>query len=332
MRYAIAHAAWADGRARGLKRLLGTLGRDAEIFRSEAPEHATVWAHRIWEWAASQHEPTCVLNDDIRLICDFPLILEAIASAIPDRNLSLHFQGQDAPRLARAGHRHLRAYDLTGPAYVLTPESARSMVEFWNANPALQNKKDLNEDNVAAQWAWDKQQPFWAPLPSLVKHDVSIPSTLGYDHHKDRQTSVAWDEPWWPPGMLTQMSDPDYWRVPDGHHVPLIENPWFSSRHLAMLRRQRRGILPPPKPCAFCAQRNGVFASDATGASMCLPCTINLSNALEGYRESASATGTSDDPRARRETLNLGTNPAAQGSQNTPWPSGRDGTPGAGSR
>jgi hypothetical protein len=239
----IAHAAWMPDRRASLERLLEKLPADTYVQKSETPEHSWGWARRLWTWAAEQDEregveATVLLNDDLEICDDFPNVVAAMVREVPGEILSLHAQGPAALELCRAGQPWARAYQLTGPAYVFQRGHARALLRYWNTTPDLQNAAEINEDNVASQWAWANQKPMWLALPAPVKHIAAIRSTLGYDHHALRVTSVPWLEH---PGV--DLRDRARWRPrPSRDLTPWIENPWFRVGE--MERRRRARVFP----------------------------------------------------------------------------------------
>jgi hypothetical protein len=225
---AIAHAAWAEGRRDGLAKIVRTLQPwRHQLFYSDRREHASTWAIRIWEWCAEQSDPTIVLNDDVIPHPQIREIVAAMFEAVGPRVLSLHPNNPVASQLYANGIHWMRAYVLTGPAYVLTPEGAASLLEWYDAAP-MNFKTRINEDNYGIHWAWDRQEPIYCSIPALVEHDTSIPSTLGYDDHPNRKAYVHWrDEP---------LTDPSFWRTA----APWVPNTWAPPTYMANIRRMIR--------------------------------------------------------------------------------------------
>ena len=92
MRFAIAHAAWLPDRRRTLARLLNQLGEEVLVSASPGPEHASIWARRLWEGGARAFpdEHVCFLNDDVLIHPEFRRVVEAMVEAVPEEPLSLH--------------------------------------------------------------------------------------------------------------------------------------------------------------------------------------------------------------------------------------------------
>ena len=271
---AIVHAGWDERRKPGLARLVKQLlPKLPVIFTSASPEDSTTWARRAWEWVAQQSHPVAILNDDIDVCPDFRDRVEAMIEAVPDQILSLHAQAADVARLASEGHRWARAYQLTGPAYVLHPHHARALLDFWAEWPELQHAKNVNEDNVASQWAFCNQRPMWLAIPAVVQHDVSVPSTLGYDHHLYRQSSVPWTE-----------SGADLLDWSHESEPPWIENPWFKVDDMARRKRAREALRSAQREglCMWCAERAPLAGSPMTGVVLCASCLGNVAQTVIG--------------------------------------------------
>lgn len=266
VKYLVAHAPWAPGRARALARLMELLPPGVEVVKSLGPEHASIWSRRLWERAAvvdgadagdldgeSVADHVCLLNDDVT--ADVAAI-ERAAAAVPDEPLSLHANN---PNTANIAGGWARCYHYSGPGVVLPPGAAQSLLEFTYALPwSLLSR--WNEDMVAIAWAWSRQRPFWYPLPSPVRHDVAVPSTLGYDAHPDRTPTVTG-----PPRDLT---------VADRDAVPFVELPWADTRAL----RYRHTVLRAGRTlCSLCLGREGVVGTPAV--QLCTACLLDLNSA-----------------------------------------------------
>lgn len=260
MKIAIAHAAWDAKRGPALERLARQVP-DATIFASERREHASVWARRLWEWAGD--DAVCCLNDDVTVCPDFPDVIDAL----PHHDIiALHTTAPAAPSLAMSGVRWLRSYWLTGPGYILGRGVARRLLA-WADQVPRQLVASVNEDNLVMHFAWHEQKPIWHTIPALVDHDVSVPSTLGYDNHPMRRTNVPWH-------ALPSL-DLTTWPVLDAY-APLVECPWMPTVRLAATER---ALVTEPALCAFCWGRVGEMQSPATGATICTACLLECMKA-----------------------------------------------------
>lgn len=252
----VAYAHWAEGRRESLGRLLKSMSkacprRDPLIVASTQKEHASKWALRLWTelWrVASVHSHVVFLNDDVTVCPRFVEACEAIASVLPDEVVSLHTThgkllclacgltpdealGGACDAVSGPNHqwsmpRWARSYWLTGPGYMVPRARLASLVRFAEERRGF--FEGTNEDNLVMQWAWSEQRPIWHCVPALVKHDASVPSTCGFDHHPDRVSKVTWerwlDAPLW---------EKDFWR-PRGE-PPFVECPWMPVEALRYL-------------------------------------------------------------------------------------------------
>lgn len=282
----IAHASFAPGRRDSLHKLLQQLwsaGVHSPVVQTSLePEHATVWAIRIWEWADKINKHAVILNDDVDIEhLDFKNVIEAVIVAAPNDIISLHGQGNDLVVLAFEGKRWAKSYNYSGPAVILPPGAARRLINFWKSNPSLLNVDGVNEDNIAAQCMWLHKQPALITIPALVKHQTNVPSTLGYDNLELRSSRIPWTHHSFD---HLDLANPKTWEVKD---PPWVENPWFSASHLELLHRQRLGLSTKSQPrqaeeCAFCggpARGNRVARSRSTGNALCSNCLSDLQKA-----------------------------------------------------
>jgi hypothetical protein len=263
----IAHAAFVPERRDTLQRLMARVP-DAHVMRSERREHASVWARRLWEWAA-QHDDAhaLLLNDDVMVPRGIVDIVRAMVAAVPDHVIALHTTAPAARSLITSGERWLRSYWLTGPGYVLPPGVARRLLEFASSHPTL--AAAVNEDNLVMHWAWHEQRPIWHSLPALVEHDTSVSSTLGYDHHPGRVTTVPWH------AHVVTLDDVDAWR-PTGEPV-LVECPWMPRAQLAATERamyRSGGAI-----CGMCMERAPIVGRPG-GLQLCGTCVTAMVDTL----------------------------------------------------
>ena len=259
---AIAHASFAEGRPGSLLRLVEQIDKPddvhIEIFESPAPEHASTWAKRIYEYIAKHDKPVCILNDDVTVCPDFCKVLDSYEERLKDGPISLMVTNPDALTLYREGHNWVRIYHYTGPGVILTPDHAKSLLE-WTEKCPDEFKLRQNEDGCAVQWAWDRQVPFYAPLPSPIDHDAGIPSTLGYDNHILRTAAVPWGTEREELGLGVIV-------------IPFIENPWRNLAHIETISKLLK------LKCALCKTRIALVGTPEV--HICSQCILNLAAAL----------------------------------------------------
>lgn len=224
MRVLLAHAAWDPPRAAAFEGRfcaiddafvgIGALG--VELYRSSVPEHANVWATRLWRCIADgqnrSEDETCVLlNDDVDVHPDILQHVETLSRLLPGEILSLHGQ---FPALRAKGARLVQCFWPSGPAYTLTPKLARDLLSFIDLRPGL-FRGSVNEDEIMSHWFFARGRGAICTIPALVRHDTSLPSTLGYDHHAMRKAAVDWEDV------------PPAWSEADTRDIPLIPVPWL---------------------------------------------------------------------------------------------------------
>ncbi len=267
----IAHAAWDHRRHAPLERLNSSIRKDSdawiEIVSSQRKEHASVWAHRLWTWGARRNVSHCVfLNDDVTVCPDFADVCHAMVTAVPDQIISLQ---SSVP--IHGVETWARSYWLTGPGYIVPTALLGALLTFADAWPDFHRK--VNEDNFIMQWAWREQRPIWHAVPAIVQHDTTIPSTLGYDHHALRESSIPWTK--FPAAPIRTV---DYWtpsRMP-----PLVDCPWLPTSRLQEIQA-RKGILPE---CAFCRGESIAVESPETGAALCRMCIVRCVAGVAGVK------------------------------------------------
>lgn len=286
MKIAIAHAAWMSERERTLARLMASIlpllhtdGDEVVSYASVTREHASIWARRLWNFAAKHDtEHTVCLNDDVTVHPQFTKVLAALTQAVPDQIISLHCTSPVAPSFAEAGERWLRSYWLTGPGYVLPPGAAKRLLA-WIETVPRSFVSSVNEDNLIMHWAWHEQRPIWHCIPALVQHDTSTRSSLGYDNQPAwmRSSPVAWDSDAFKDCIDVPLHLTAFWK-PDGEPM-LVECPWMVRERLAQVERF---LYDRPDLCSFCHRNDGTVASQNTGAKICKVCLVKTVAAAMG--------------------------------------------------
>ena len=225
-------AEWLSERGATLARLRHELdGADVDVLSSRRPEHAAIWARRIWERAEDVKGPVCILNDDVFTCPKFTEVIDVVAEVAKGRAISLH---TSVPQAKEIPGPWLRAYWYTGPGVILPEGRATQLLEFWRQLPwQFMAAPGRNEDVIAIHESWSRQEPFWNTIPALVRHDVQTRSSLGYDGHKLRSPSVDWESP---AGAERPLTDPAYW-LPTVDAPPFVENPWCSTQYMQAVRK-----------------------------------------------------------------------------------------------
>jgi hypothetical protein len=228
----VAHAAFARERS-GLNGSLARLLDDLEkggthptsviLTTSYKLEHASVWAPRLHRaLLETDGEVFALLNDDVRVCPRFVEVVGALAEAAPGEPISLHTTHREVTRekLGPSPARWMRSWWMTGPAQLWPRLRLEQLVAWYERRKEFADA--ANEDNCAIQFAYEQLcRPILGCIPAVAKHDVSVPSLLGFDDHLDRVPHVTWESfPW--PADLTKAA---WWGTP-GPDVHYLANPW----------------------------------------------------------------------------------------------------------
>ena len=228
MKIIIAHCAWAPDRVEHLAMMLQRIP-GALVSVSYVREHASVWFRRVIELADGK--PFVLLSDDVEVCDDFSRACDSLAAAAPGRMISLHCTAPVAPSLLMCGERWLESYWATGPG-LLIPDPV-ALLEWIDSMPKWLSTGS-NEDGLLNHYAWSRREPLLHCLPAIVEHRTDIRSTLGYDHHTLRQTTIF-------------DAKPKSWPVPER---PLhVACPWMSERVMARVEAACVAhVDPSPEP------------------------------------------------------------------------------------
>jgi GR25 family glycosyltransferase involved in LPS biosynthesis len=134
---------------------------------------------RIWERIAAGSEPAVVVQDDVIVHAQFGEHLPDIAGHVargavgavslyaPDRRRWHQRAAQDANFVA-PGVPKL-------PGMIYAPAYARGVLDYIAAG-----KAHAVDDMTVEYYARDSGNPVWNTIPSLVQHDLNVPSSLGH--------------------------------------------------------------------------------------------------------------------------------------------------------
>jgi hypothetical protein len=246
-------------------------GVDPIICTSEVKEPASIWAIRLWKTAAETllqgNDIAIFLNDDVTVSPDLICAVDVLRSW--GSMVSLHTQLPTAPSLAEYGQRFLTSYWLSGPGYMLNLNDIEGLLEFVEDAP----KKLLtvwNEDGWANLFAWRLRTPILHTIPALVKHDVAVPSTLGYDTHPLRNASITWEHPMF---YGHDLASPYFWhRDKMGIAPTFIPCPWMDERRLRALSSLYELGDYEDALCLFCGKNPGAVGIERGGPTACAQC------------------------------------------------------------
>lgn len=223
-------------------------------------ESNRVWSQKLFRWALETGATHLLqLQDDALVAPRFWAILNAMIEAHPNRIIGLEATHPLAPVQHRAGRRWYRDHWLIGVGYVVPCWQLERYVEWCEKHPERVAK--TNEDSLLSEWSYEDGVDIWHPIPTIIDHDIGVPSTYGNDGHHEfsmyRRPLVTWREVD-SPGL----EDPAYWRVTEDG-APKLPGPGTQL-------------------CWFCAQAAGPITSPVTGARLCKGCLAKCVNAILG--------------------------------------------------
>lgn len=155
--------------------------------------------------AARLDRPTLILQDDARPHHDIVHHAGLIAARLPADLVALyvgsaHAGGPTILREARRGRRFamlpLRHFVPT-VALMWPPGAPAAFLAWLAANPRRPDR--YQDDEVVKEWRCGMGRGAihaWASIPSLCRHDNTLPSLLNHGHHGPRDALIPWDE--WP--------------------------------------------------------------------------------------------------------------------------------------
>ncbi len=258
-------AAWDERRKEPLRRLTEQLQGAAHAVASPEKEHAREWSQRLYARAlASDYDTFVFLNDDDVLPSGFAGLIESVIAAAPDQVISL---ATICPQAKTHDGPWLRSYLLSGPGYIYPRADLEDRIAFDSRVPAemwVGHGGWQNEDGIGAMHAWSRQKPIWQTIPALVEHDVTVPSTLGYDAHPGRVSTAPFG----------YRSMPASWAVTE--EPPHVPHPWMT---IGQLERGRQACMGNVNDlCVFCRDLTGrqTFTSPTTGARICGYCVADI--------------------------------------------------------
>jgi len=255
--FAIPHCPWIESRVESYGRLFVATRNGPQVaFKCfDERESNRVWSQKLFRWALDTGASHLLqLQDDAIVAPNFWPALHAMIEAQPDRIIGLEATHPLIPVQHKAGRRWYRDYWLIGVGYVFPRALLVEYVAWCEANPERVAK--TNEDSLISEWAYEKKVPIWHPIPTVLDHDLGVPSTYGNDAHHEysmyRRPLVTWrDVP-----SLEALEDADYWRCTE-ESAPLLPGPGTSL-------------------CWYCAIADGKLTSAKTGARLCKQCLADM--------------------------------------------------------
>ena len=290
---AIPHTPWVPERVESMAKLrsaLGVIPGPYREFTDKAPNH--VWSVQLWTWLYETGAEWCLqLQDDVMVAPCFWPALRAQLDALPEDAdvIGLTSVHPMTPEIARRGHRwHRTEANLVGWAYALRREA---LGEFLASERAK-----TNEDEQIAYWTRASGRTVWHPVPAIVDHDTTIPSSYANDHHSHRRPQVTWrtfDE--------KDLTSADWWLpsgVPELLPMPAQRQCWMcEERPIKGQAKNGVGIceqcsIPAAAAalsgmCCLCLKRRAIRGSQASGFGVCGFCVHETSGSIIGEYETA---------------------------------------------
>lgn len=141
--------------------------------------------------AGEGHTHLCVLQDDVLLCHQFWPALVRLVERCPCDPLSLFTARRSIVQEAdRKRTRLLRRYGLdTAQGLVFPVFQFQALCRWVDAREGDNAEWKFHDDVRIDAWSRDKRWPIVYAVPTLIDHDVSLPSTLGHNgrtRHGDR--------------------------------------------------------------------------------------------------------------------------------------------------
>lgn len=250
------------------------------VVASAEKQHANVWAKGIWKTIQDVEaknpsvSATIILNDDVICHPEMMRVVGTLHDRMAQTVLSLHGNFPLMRQHALRGARLLRCYWPSGPAMLFPRGFAGDLLEWLATIPQDWFAGDVNEDGAIAAFLWKRQTPTITTIPALVKHDVSVPSTLaGYDDHPNRTSWVPWLEEGVAGFPVPEKWD---WDAP----IPYVSVPWMSDPQMKQLGDYLRGEAQAQIVCALCLKMAAKFVDPHLGRGICPSCAGDLMSGL----------------------------------------------------
>lgn len=200
----IPHTPWREERVASLDRLVDALTPIPSwvvahcIFADRQPNHE--WSEAMWEWAAEQTGAThfLTLQDDVITPPGprFWNALRAMLAAVSDQVIGLEAAHRVAPAIAEERERWYTTADgLIGVGYAMPRHLLLEFLDWRRQQLKARAKEVVSEDTLVGLWCLSTGRKIFHPVPTIIDHDTSLPSTYGNDTHGSRRPLVTWSHP-----------------------------------------------------------------------------------------------------------------------------------------
>lgn len=205
----ISHTPWVPERVASYDRLLKSLMAPIPAYITTQTRAFTdkaanwQWSAAMWSWAASTDADWCVfLQDDAVIAPDFFRQFEAITKATTSPVIGLQVAHPASVLLAEEGFSSFTTCEaVVGVGYAVRRLALVSFLEWREVELIPGAIVQITEDTLVGLWAAVTGRNVYHPIPTIVDHDTSIPSTYGNDNHANRHSRVRWDN-YMPPESL----------------------------------------------------------------------------------------------------------------------------------
>ena len=193
----IPHAPWRSERIVSYRRLASQLLENVSIelaghrvFADREPNYS--WSAKLWQWAVDTGATHLLqLQDDVIVAPNFWSHLGRMLEGVPNGVIGLEAVH---PNVANVTGCWYKTYDcLIGVGYVVPTTLLRDFLE-WRSKLRKGAIESVSEDTLLGVWCMVTDHGVWHPVPTIVDHDVDLPSTYGNDAHGHRKPLVTWQD------------------------------------------------------------------------------------------------------------------------------------------
>lgn len=182
---AMPHTPWVPARVSSFRRLCDQICvggfSSYQIFTEKKPNMQ--WAQDLWRWGAGQSTTHLLqLQDDVVVCPNFWDRLREVVVDRPDEPICLVTPHEAFRDLFAAGCSWGSSHDgMVGVGWAAPVSWIQDLLRFVAEDMRPEAVAAHSEDSTMSLFAMATKQPIWHCLPSLVDHDLSVPSTYGHD-------------------------------------------------------------------------------------------------------------------------------------------------------
>jgi hypothetical protein len=210
---AIPHASWIPERVRSMARLRAALlaspvpslksasGEERiAVFADREPPQ--VWNEKLMRWALTTDATHLVqIQDDALVAPCFWAAAKAMVEVHPTEMLGLHTASPFARGYAEEADasgetvRWVTTTDwLVGTGWIAPVDVVARYLRWRVEDLAPGTVGDVTEEALFGLFCMAAGRRIFHPIPAIIDHDVSIPSTFGRDAYPFRRPAVLWDQ------------------------------------------------------------------------------------------------------------------------------------------